>query len=153
REASERFATYRRFWGLSAGDGPAAPPDPDIYRCYTPAGLLDGTAHVTATLASVAHHPGAVLENLHEAQHDRKLTSRGRYGFSNVNVDFGWVSRDVIGIDAGAAVLALDNYLMGGRVRAVFQSLPCVERGLRRLGFTRRADVATDEPPTVRRAS
>jgi hypothetical protein len=99
---------------------------------------VDGTAHLTATLASVAHDPAAVLANLHAARHDDQLAAWGRYGFSNVNVDRGWVSRDLVGIDAGAAVLAVDNYLTGGRVREVFHGLPCVRRGLERLGFVRR---------------
>jgi hypothetical protein len=143
REAADRFATYRRFWGLSAGDGPPDQADSDVYRCYAPAGLIDGTAHVMATLAAVAHHPEAVLTNLHEAQHNSRLQARGRYGFSSINVDRGWVGRDMVGIDAGAAVLALDNYLMNGRARAGFHHIPCVSRGLKRLGFT---PVGTAEP-------
>jgi hypothetical protein len=152
RNAATDFATYRRFWGLSAGDGPADPPAAYVYRCYAPAGAVDGTAHVTATLASVAHCPEAVLENVHEAQRDQQLRPAGRYGLSNVNVDCHWVARDMVGIDAGAAVLALDNYLMDNRVRSVFQSLPCVQRGFERLGFTRRTALAPSEP-AVRQAS
>jgi len=134
RAAAGAFATYRRFWGLSAGDGPG-PGAADAYRAYAPGGPLDGTAHVTATLASVAHLPDAVLDNARAAG-DRRLGAAGRYGLSNLNLDRRWVGRDMVGIDAGAAVLALDNYLMDGRVRAVFHALPCVEEGLRRLRFT-----------------
>jgi hypothetical protein len=136
REAADRFPGYRRFWGLSPGDGPGAPPEMDTYRCYAPGGLIDGTAHLTATLASVAHEPGAVLENLREGERHLGGLALGRYGFSNINADRGWVGRDMVGIDAGAVVLALDNYLAGGRVRAVSSRLPCVRRGLQRLGFT-----------------
>jgi hypothetical protein len=146
------FQTYRRFWGLSAGDGPGHSPEADVYRCYAPSGPVDGTAHLTATLAAVAHYPEAVLENLYEAEHDQDLAARGRYGFSNVNLDCRWVGRDMVGIDAGAVVLALDNYLMEDRVRRVFHRLPCVRRGLQRLGFTRHAHTAGDDSP-VRRAS
>jgi hypothetical protein len=131
RDAADRFATYRRFWGLSAGDGPA--PAGYAYRCYAPPGPIDGTAHLTAALASVAHHPGPVLDCLRQADRDGSLAARGRYGFSNVNGT--WVSPDAVGIDAGAAVLALDNYLAGDRVRACFHSLPCVRSGLDRAGF------------------
>jgi hypothetical protein len=135
RAAAADFATYRRFWGLSAGDGPPAGPWKDYdYRCYAPGRPIDGTAHLTATLASVVHHPDAVLRNLREARRDGSLL--GRYGFSTVNLDRGWVARDMVGIDAGAAVLALDNYLMADRVREVFHGLPCVGRALGRLGFT-----------------
>jgi hypothetical protein len=158
REAAATFATYRRYWGLSAGDGPGVPPASDTYRCYAPAEPLDGTAHLTATLASVAHDPSAVLENLRQAEKDRELNSWGRYGFSNLNVDRHWVGRDMVGIDVGAAVLALDNYLMHGRLRRVFHELPCVRRGLERCGFTRAAippavASATSESSSVSRAS
>ena len=136
RERVVDFAGFRRYWGLSAGDGPAGPPAGYAYRCYAPLGPVDGTAHVAATLASVAHRPDLVLENAWEAHHDRRLRPRGRYGFSTVNADHAWVSPDMVGIDAGAAVLALDNFLHGGRVREVFGRLPLVRRGLEWLGFT-----------------
>jgi hypothetical protein len=140
RQASHQFATYRRYWGLSSGDGPGDFIQPDVYRSYTPIGPIDGTAHLTATLASVAHESGAVLENLYEAESDRALAIRGQYGFSCVNVDRQWVGRDMVGIDAGAAVLALDNVLVDNRVRAVFHEIPVVRHGLERLRF--RADAA-----------
>jgi hypothetical protein len=139
RQAAARFSTYRRFWGLSAGDGPGDTPAMDAYHAYSPPGPIDGTAHLTASLAAVAHCPQAVVQNLREAGHDRRLGALGRYGFSNVNLDRHWVGRDMVGIDAGAVVLALDNYLMADRVRTVFHSLPCVHRAMGRLGFTPRA--------------
>jgi hypothetical protein len=152
------FTTYRRYWGLSAGDGPGSYPDTDCYCCYAPSGPIDGTAHITATLASVAHGPGLVMENVQQARHDTQLAARGRYGFSNLNVDRNWVGRDMVGIDAGAAVLALDNYLQHNRVRNIFWELPCVRRGLQSLGFTevagrRDSEYLLDQPTEVRRAS
>jgi hypothetical protein len=135
RQAASRFKTYERFWGLSAGDGPGDLSSYDAYRCYTPGGPVDGTAHLTAALGGVAHAPAAVLENIIQAEGERRLRPRGRYGFSSINVDRDWVGRDMIGIDAGAAILALDNYLMNGRIRDTFHKLPCVQEGLRRLSF------------------
>jgi hypothetical protein len=135
RENAANFATYRRFWGLSDGDGPGAPPVRDAYRAYGPGWPIDGTAHLTATLASVANAPDEVLESLREAGRDADLRAHGRYGFSSVNLDRGWVANDMVGIDAGAAVLALDNVLCDDRVRRVFHSLPCVKRALQRLDF------------------
>jgi hypothetical protein len=137
RAARDRFKTYRRFWGLSAGDGPGDPPDEDTYRCYAPATPLDGTAHVSATLASLAHRPALVWENLFQARAERCLQPLGRYGFSNLNLDRHWVGRDMVGIDAGAIVLALDNWLCANRVRRTFHSLEEVQRGLERIGCTR----------------
>jgi hypothetical protein len=139
REAAADFRTYRRYWGLSAGDGPGEGSEHGKYRVYSPAGPIDGTAHITATLASISQAPEAVMENLQQAKHDRGLKSMGRYGFSSLNVDRGWVARDMIGIDAGAAVLALDNFLAHDRVRATFHLLPCVGRGLERLNFVDRS--------------
>jgi hypothetical protein len=138
RAAASRFSTYRRFWGLSAGDGPAVGSGSDVYREYSPAGVIDGTAHLTATLASIAHRPADVLDHLLAADRDDRLAARGTYGFSSVNLDAGWVGRDMVGIDAGAAVLALDNFLCDNRVRSIFHSLPCVERAVERLGFVPR---------------
>jgi hypothetical protein len=155
REAAAAFATYRRFWGLSAGDGPGEGSAADAYRAYAPAGPVDGTAHLTAALAALAHQPGAVLENVRQATSDRGLRAGGRYGLSNLNVDRRWVGRDMVGVDAGAAVLALDNCLTGGRVRAVFHSLPCVEKGLERLLFTRTPGTTPQTPagPPASRAA
>jgi hypothetical protein len=139
RQRADVFRTYRRFWGLSAGDGPGTGGARLAYRCHSPAGPIDGTAHLTATLASAARHPAAVLENVQQALRDRALGACGRYGLSSVNLDRGWVGPDMIGIDAGAAVLALDNLLMAGRVRAVFHQVGCVRAGCERLGFVLRA--------------
>ena len=80
RELACHFATYRRHWGLSAGDGPGNAPALDTYRCYAPSGPVDGTAHLTATLGAIAHRPDAVLENLRNAETDGATTARGRYG-------------------------------------------------------------------------
>jgi len=111
-----------------------------------------------AALASVEHSPTAVLENLHEACREHDLRAHGRYGFSNINVDRSWVARDMVGIDAGAAALALDNFLMDNRVRRVFQEIPCVSQGLERLGFRRVKEPAVvhteaAELPATRKAS
>ena len=142
RAAAPPFATYRRYWGVSAGDGPGVTSDKDVYRAYSPAEPLDGTAHLTATLASIGRQPALVLDNLGRARRDRRLTALGRYGFSCVNVDRRWVGRDMVGIDAGAAVLALDNYLCDNRVRHVFHQLPQVRRGLARIGFIEQQPLA-----------
>jgi hypothetical protein len=142
REAAGRYRTYARYWGLSAGDGPAGPPDGWAYRCYAPLGQIDGTAHLTAALASLSHVGGAVLDNICAASREQGLRPHGRYGLSNINLDHGWVARDMVGIDAGAAVLAVDNCLMAERVRRVFHRLPCVQRGLCRLDLPRVSSAA-----------
>jgi hypothetical protein len=135
RDKASQFQTYVFHWGLSAGDGPGSSGDIDCYRCYAPSGPIDGTAHLTATLASITHDPEAVLENLRRADGFRDSPVRGRYGYSNLNLSPIWVSQDIVGIDAGSVVLALDNFLMADRVRMAFHEVPCVQRGLDRIGF------------------
>jgi hypothetical protein len=145
RASASRFRTYREHWGLSAGDGPGSGSGLDAYCDYSPSKSLDGTAHLTATLASVAHHSEAVLDNIRVALDGPGRSPLGRYGLSCINKDHHWIGRDMVGIDAGAVVLALDNVLMEDRVRAVFHELPCVRNGLERLGFR--------DASSVRRAS
>jgi hypothetical protein len=121
---SPSFLTFKDFWGLSAGDGPGV--DGDVYRTYSPM-HVDGTAHVTATLASIAVCPDIVIANVVRAINHR-LKPLGKYGLSNINVDRNWISRDVIGIDLGASIMALDNFLHGNRIRTTFSQSPCVIR-------------------------
>jgi len=77
-----------------------------------------------------------VWENLRQAETERGGRLRGRYGFSCVNLDLSWAATDMVGIDAGAIGLALDNGLMADRVRETFHRIPGVQRGLKRLGCT-----------------
>jgi hypothetical protein len=143
RDLADPFTTYRHYWGLSAGDGPGTRPSDSAYRSYSPAGPIDGTAHLTASLASIASQPDLVLQNLQHAVNDPRWDLQGRYGLRSVNADRGWVSSDTVGIDAGAVIFALDNYLFENRIRTVFHSLPCVRRGLERSGFISRARLQT----------
>jgi hypothetical protein len=133
RKHRMRYQTFQTFWGLSAGDGPCNAPCIDAYRAYSPEHDLDGTAHITATLASIGVWPDLVRQNLDAAESPQWRHIRGRYGYSNVNVDHNFVSRDVVGIDIGAAMFALENVLFADRVRKVFMRTPVIRRALRRL--------------------
>jgi hypothetical protein len=94
---------------------------------------MDGTAHITASLASIGVWPELVRRNLDAAESPKWRHIRGRYGYSNINVDRSFVSRDVVGIDIGAAMFALENALFADRVRNVFMRTPVIRRALRRL--------------------
>lgn len=122
--ASRRFTTYRKVWGLSAGDGP------DGYQDYGPE-KIDGTAHVTATIGSLAWAPELVMENIHKALALEGVS--GRYGLSNINLDRGFISPDVVGIDIGMALMACDNLLHGSRIKEAFHSLACIRTAIARL--------------------
>src|SRR5262249_23771621 len=110
RALAGRFRTFRDYWGLSAGDGPGDPPADHTYREYSPSGPIDGTAHLTAAVASVAHAPDLVLDALRRAHADRRLPALGRYGFSSINLDRQWAGPWMIGLDARAPVLGLESY-------------------------------------------
>lgn len=134
---SAAYKTYRMFWGMSAGDGPPALPDepgkPDEYRAYgaKEPPPVDGTGHVMATVASVRLEPGLVLHNMRATTRHRRMV--GRYGYSNVNLDRKWVSRDVVGIDVGAACMALDNALHRNRLPRLFARVEPVARAIKLL--------------------
>lgn len=130
-----QFKTFLRFWGISAGDGPPDEPGQnDTYKAYAPHGIVDGTAHVMATVASIGVWPQLVLANLKAVQSDQTwCKARGRYGYSNINVDRNWYSLDVVGIDVGIAAVALENAMYCGRVRDTFHKLVPVRRALERL--------------------
>ncbi|MBS1993842.1 MAG: hypothetical protein JSS83_25170 [Cyanobacteria bacterium SZAS LIN-3] len=131
RDLANKFKTYQRFWGLSAGDGPPnAGQTTDAYRAYAPDNDLDGTAHIMATLGAVDIAPAWVLKNVHEAEALKSPKIHGHYGYSNVNLDKNWVSRDVVGIDVGVAVMSLENLLYDNEVRKVWQELPSSKRAM-----------------------
>jgi hypothetical protein len=134
QQASDKFKTYKKLWGLSAGDGP---PDKvgeqDAYRAYAPDGGIDGTAHVTATLASIETRPDLVLQNIEGADALTQPSAHGRYGFSNINLDRSWVSNDVVGIDMGAAVVGLENELYDDVIQKTWKTMPVAMRAQRRI--------------------
>jgi hypothetical protein len=124
--ASRRKAYGPYGWGLNASDGP------DGYMAYGVPGPEDGTLSPTGVLACVIYEPEAALAT---AQHMRdRYGARiwGRYGFANAfNVDRDWFDPDVIGIDLGMALLAIENYRTG-LVWKLMGSHPSTERALQR---------------------
>jgi len=121
RAAAERFATYRRYWGLSAGDGPgrgAGAPTPTA--ATRRASRSTATAHLNR-LARLGPRTGPApgfWKNLLQAAGPIVASRRWAATASAASTSTrDWVGRDMVGIDAGAAVLALDNFLAAGRVR------------------------------------
>src|SRR5258708_34655590 len=97
------------FWGLNASDGPER---------YTSYGVLggreDGTVSPTGAIASVTFTPDLAI-SIAQAMYEKDGGALwGKYGFTNAfNVDRNWHSPDVIGIDLGMALLAIENYRSG----------------------------------------
>lgn len=127
-----RYKTYEKgIWGLTASDGP------DGYRGYGAPGDIehDGTVAPTASITSIIFTPQeslGVLKTIYE-QYQPKLW--GRYGFGNAfNVDRNWWDREVVGIDLGMLLLALENY-QSGFVWELTGRMPAIQKGLKQAGF------------------
>lgn len=129
-------------WGLSACDGP------DGYGAFGAPGWIDdnGTLAPAATVASVMFTPELSLE-AGKAFAQKFPESLGRYGFTTgLNPTRAWQSPDVIGIDLGQLMLAIENHRDGFAWK--YSGRHEVNRnGMREIGFSR-----TDEGPLEGRA-
>lgn len=111
------------------------------YDAHAPDNDL-GVVSPTAALSSLPYAPAeamAVLRHLHDDLGDRLW---GRYGFLDAfSEEHGWVADWFLGIDQGPIVTMIENHRSGLMWR-LFMSVPEVQVGLRRLGFTSTAPVA-----------
>jgi hypothetical protein len=107
--ASEVQTYARGFWGLNASDGP------DGYSAYgAPDGPEDGTVSPTGAICSISFTPELALSAARSLYDESGSMLWGTYGFANAfNIDRNWYGRDVIGIDLGMALLAIENYRTG----------------------------------------
>lgn len=113
-EMEDRFKTNGFEWGFSAGDGPrgysggyGSPPSKGFYN--------DGTIPPYGAAGSIIFTPEqsiSALTYMHGAYPDLW----GKWGFKsayNKTVSPMWIAKDVIGIDKGTTMLAIENYLTG----------------------------------------
>jgi hypothetical protein len=132
RRNPDRFKTMAAgLWGISASD------QPEGYGALTPvAGQGNGTIVPTAFLAGTLFVPGVAqeaLNNLWRLPERSKLW--GRYGFANgINLDKAWIDPDVIGIDLGMMLLALENR-RSGLLWRLTRDLPMTQKALRKAGM------------------
>jgi len=102
--------TYAQgFWGLNAGDGP------DGYSAF---GAIDGTDNGTVSptgaICSITFTPELAFSAARALYDKVGPMLWGKYGFANAfNMDRNWYARDVIGIDLGMALVAIENYRTG----------------------------------------
>jgi hypothetical protein len=116
-------------WGLTASD------DPGGYSAHAP-DLDNGTISPTAALSSMPYAPTEVMRTLRHffSAHGEKIW--GRYGFVDAFCEQqNWVADTYIAIDQGPIVIMIENYRTG-LLWKLFMSVPEVQAGLRRLGFT-----------------
>ena len=116
-------------WGLTASG------DPNGYAAHAP-DLDNGTIAPTASLASLPYAPREVLSTLRHflKRHGKRLW--GPYGlFDAFCVQLGWYSDAYLAIDQGPIVVMMENHRTG-LMWKLFMSIPEVQTGLRRLGFS-----------------
>jgi hypothetical protein len=124
----ERKTYAQGFWGLNASDGP------DGYHPFgAPEGHENGTVSPTGAISSITFTPELALAAARALYDKNGLW--GNYGFVNAfNIDRNWNDPDVIGIDLGMVLLAIENYRSGLVWKLMDSS---IVPGLRAAGFRR----------------
>jgi len=116
-------------WGLNACDGP------DGYQAYGVPAPEDGTVSPTGALASIIFTPDLSISAARTMYRRFGQKIWGKYGFADAfNVDRNWYDRDVIGIDLGMALLAVENHRTG-LIWRLMASLPSTHKALKAAGF------------------
>ncbi|MCU0316814.1 MAG: hypothetical protein MUC92_09495 [Fimbriimonadaceae bacterium] len=127
----EKFKGYGPdIWGLSACDIPGGYGAPGA-----PGAIFDnGTLAPAAAVAAVMYEP-ELAKRAAEAFVREYPHSYGRYGFTTgINPSKNWHSPDVIGIDIGQMLLAIEN-ARDGKPWSWMDRHPIVRRGMAKAGF------------------
>ncbi|CAN5371680.1 glucoamylase family protein [soil metagenome] len=127
-------------WGLSACDFPGG------YNAFGAPGWIqdDGTITPTSAVASIQFIPKEAM-SFAEAMRRDHPEAWGRYGFPNgYNPNQKWVGPDVIGIDLGMMLLAIENHRTGLPMK-LSAANPLIGKGMQRAGL-RKASDANEEP-------
>jgi hypothetical protein len=122
-----RFKGYS--WGITASD------DKTGYLVHDPEND-NGTISPTAAVGSFPYAPREAMRALRYflTSHGGRLW--GRYGFIDAFCDNkNWYADTFLAIDQGPIILMIENY-RSGLLWKLFMSVPEVQAGLRRLGFT-----------------
>jgi len=126
-----RRTYFEDIWGLNANDAP------DGYRAYSAPGSEDGTVSPTGAVASIMCYPDLATRAANTIYSKYADRLWGRYGFGNAfNVDRNWYDPDVIGIDLGMVLLAIENHRTGLPWK-LMAALPATQRAWKRIGFRR----------------
>jgi len=116
-------------WGLTASD------DPEGYAAHAP-GDDNGTISPTASLASFPYAPHESMQALRHFLTHPSERLWGRYGFIDAFCESrNWYADSFLAIDQGPIIIMIENH-RSGLLWRLFMSVPEVQQGLRRLGFT-----------------
>ena len=93
------------------------------------------TVSPTGAIAAILYLPDQAAAAAREVYGTYGTRLWGRYGFGNAfNVDADWYDKDVIGIDLGMALLAIENHRTG-LIWRLLDSLPATKRALEAAGL------------------
>jgi len=127
--AAKRKTYALGFWGLNASDSPKG------YTAYGLPAPEDGTVSPNGVIAGLQLAPTACMETIQAFYNYQPERLWGRYGFVDaLSVDKGWFGRDVIGIDVGMALIAIENHCTG-LIWKLASALPSTARAYQRAGL------------------
>jgi hypothetical protein len=116
-------------WGLTASDGPTG------YAAHAPDND-NGTLAPTAALASLPYAPSEVMQTLRHFLERYGTRIWRRFGFVDAFCESqNWYADTFLAIDQGPIVVMMENH-RSGLLWKLFMSVPEVQAGLRKLGFT-----------------
>jgi len=134
------------FWGLNAGDAPSGYVGNGVPEGT---GGDDGTISPTGAIASIIYDRAGAISVANHLAKDYPETL-GIYGFSNgVNPSQNWHGPDVIGIDLGMELLAIESD-RDGLPQKLSLASPIYQEGLRRAGLRKTNEGPTQDRPMLR---
>jgi len=128
------FADYSdKCWGLTASYSIKG------YSAHSPGEKNDlGVISPTAALSSFPYTPDYSMEALKHFYYTLGDSIFGKYGFYDAfSVQNKWYPKRYLAIDQGPTVIMIENY-RSGLLWKLFMSCPEVEKGLKKLNFTRK---------------
>jgi len=145
-----KYSTYGKYsWGLGATDSPSLN-GVGPYIAYGIGANEDGTIAISNLIAAITELPSSVLDSIKylNTNYSSSLWNNmdGYYGFcDSYNNDpskstkfdipgIMWRDPDVIGIQSGAGMIAIENY-RSGLVKNTFSAISYIQNGLSTLGF------------------
>jgi hypothetical protein len=116
-------------WGLTASDDPAG------YAAHAPDND-NGTISPTAALSSLPYAPREVMQALRHFLNRYGEKIWGRHGFVDAFCERqNWYADTYLAVDQGPIIVMMENHRTG-LLWKLFMSVPEVQAGLRKLGFT-----------------
>ncbi len=127
--SANRKSYSSEIWGLNACDAP------DGYAAFGAPGDENGTVSPTGALASLIFTPELSISSANAVYAQLADHVWGKYGYcDSFNLDRNWYDSDVIGIDLGMVIVAIEDYRTGLPWKLI-QSHPDLKRAWKIAGF------------------